>query len=225
MDNELTILLSGVIFGLSAGISPGPLLILVITETLHYGIREGVKVAYAPLITDLPIVLVSVLIFSRLSNFQPLMGLISISGAFVIGYLGYENIAAKAMTITSGVARPQSLRKGMVTNVLNPHPYLFWLTIGGPTVTKAWNINIYSVLLFIIGFYICIVGSKIMVAAIVNQSRSFTESTIYVYTVKILGILLLLFSVKFLMDGLNYLGIRQHTTRYVRDVFIQWIHS
>jgi threonine/homoserine/homoserine lactone efflux protein len=207
LDSELTILLSGVIFGLSAGISPGPLLILVITETLNYGMKEGIKVACAPLITDLPIVLTSTLIFSRLSYFAPIMGLISLCGAFVIGYLGYESIAAKGMTITAGVAKPQSLRKGMITNFLNPHPYLFWLTIGGPTVMKAWNINIHSALLFIIGFYMLIVGSKIMVAAMVNKSRFFTESTIYIYTVKILGILLLLFSAKFLLDGLDYLGI------------------
>ena len=207
MDSELAILLSGVIFGLSAGISPGPLLILVITETLNYGMKEGIKVACAPLITDLPIILVSTLIFSRISHFEPIVGLISLCGAFFIGYLGYESITAKGVTITSGSVKPQSLRKGIVTNFLNPHPYLFWLTIGAPTVMNALNINIFSALLFLVGFYVFVVGSKIIVAATVNKSRFFTESTIYIYTVKILGIFLLLFSAKFLLDGLNYLGM------------------
>lgn len=50
-----TFLISGIIFGLSAGISPGPLLALVISETLKFGRKEGIKVAIAPLITDIPI--------------------------------------------------------------------------------------------------------------------------------------------------------------------------
>ena len=206
MDSELAVLLSGVIFGLSAGISPGPLLILVITETLNYGMKEGIKVACAPLITDLPIILVSTLIFSRLSHFEPIVGLISLCGAFFIAYLGYESITTKGVTSTADSV-PQSLRKGIITNFLNPHPYLFWLTIGAPTVVNAFNINLFSALLFLAGFYVFVVGSKIILAAMVSKSRFFTESTIYIYTVKFLGILLLLFSVKFLLDGLDYLGM------------------
>ena len=207
MDSEFTILLSGVIFGLSAGISPGPLLILVITETLNYDMKEGIKVACAPLITDLPIGLMAILIFSRLSHVESIVGLVSLCGAFFIAYLGYESITAKGVPITNGHIKPQSLKKGIVTNFLNPHPYLFWLTIGAPTVMKALSINIFSALLFLVGFYVLVVGSKVMVAATVSKSRFFTESTIYIYTVKLLGVLLLLFSAKFLLDGLKYLGV------------------
>ena len=42
----------GAIFGFAAGISPGPLLTLVITETIKHNKTEGIKVALAPLITD-----------------------------------------------------------------------------------------------------------------------------------------------------------------------------
>ncbi len=62
----LSSLAAGTVFGLSAGFAPGPLLTLVITQTLRHDIREGVKVAMAPLITDLPIILLSLLVLSRL---------------------------------------------------------------------------------------------------------------------------------------------------------------
>ena len=48
--------LFGVVFGLAAGLMPGPLLALVIQQTLRHGPGEGIKVAAAPLLTDLPIV-------------------------------------------------------------------------------------------------------------------------------------------------------------------------
>ena len=40
--------LSGGLFGLAAELSPGPLLVLVIQQTLRYGTSEGLKVAGAP---------------------------------------------------------------------------------------------------------------------------------------------------------------------------------
>lgn len=48
-------IIMGAIFGFIAGISPGPLLTLVITETITHNKSEGIKIAIAPLITDLPI--------------------------------------------------------------------------------------------------------------------------------------------------------------------------
>ena len=73
MTSEITFLLSGVVFGLSSGVTPGPLLTLVISETLKHGKKEGIKVAIAPLLTDLPIVLVTIFILSRLKETLPVL--------------------------------------------------------------------------------------------------------------------------------------------------------
>ena len=53
------LLITGIILGLMAGISPGPLLALVISETLKHGKKEGIKIALTPFITDLPAILLS----------------------------------------------------------------------------------------------------------------------------------------------------------------------
>ena len=42
MNTELSLLAAGALFGLSGGLSPGPLLMLVISETLKYGIGSGI---------------------------------------------------------------------------------------------------------------------------------------------------------------------------------------
>ncbi|MDY6953588.1 MAG: LysE family translocator, partial [Thermodesulfobacteriota bacterium] len=49
----------GIVLGLSAGFAPGPLLALVISQTLRHNAVEGLKVALAPLVTDLPIILIT----------------------------------------------------------------------------------------------------------------------------------------------------------------------
>ena len=76
----LSALLVGVMFGLSAGFAPGPLLTLVITQTLQHNTKEGVKVAAAPVMTDVPIVLISFFILNELSTLGPTLGIIAAVG-------------------------------------------------------------------------------------------------------------------------------------------------
>jgi len=75
----LSSLLAGIVMGLTAGFSPGPLSTLVITQTLRHGLKEGVKVAVAPLMTDLPIIAASLLLLSRAAHNENILGVISLT--------------------------------------------------------------------------------------------------------------------------------------------------
>jgi threonine/homoserine/homoserine lactone efflux protein len=48
----LSFLTTGTILGLSAGFAPGPLLALVVSETLQHDMKAGVKVALAPILQN-----------------------------------------------------------------------------------------------------------------------------------------------------------------------------
>lgn len=190
MIESLPFFISGILFGFVAGISPGPLLILVITETIKHNKKEGILVASAPLITDIPIVLLSILILAKLSNFHYVLGTISFCGALFIGYLAYESISVKGIDLNLQKIEARSLRKGVITNFLSPHPYLFWIAVGAPTVPtvlKGYKINILSSLLFIVGFYLLLVGSKIVIALIVDRSKTFLKSRAYLNIIRTSG--------------------------------------
>ena len=204
MIEELTLLISGIVFGLIFGLSPGPTLTLVTTETLKHDKKEGIKIAVAPIITDLPIILITFLILSQLSSFNPILGIISIFGAIFIGDLGFESISVKKLELNARDVKPQSLRKVVIANFLNPHPYVFWFVVGAPTVLKTLDVSLYSAVLFTLGFYVFLVGSKIAVAFIAQHSRSFLKSNTYIYAIRILGVLLLFFALMFLIDGLEF---------------------
>jgi len=201
----MNFLLTGTIFGLSAGFAPGPLSTLVISETIRHNPREGIKVAIAPLITDFPIVLFTILVISRLSSVDTVLGVISLLGAAFLFYLGFESLFFHGVDIKEDLKKPQSLKKGIFANFLNPHPYIFWLSIGAPTVIKAHQINVLFPVLYLGGFYFCIVGAKITLALFVGKSKHLLKSKLYIYTNKFLGILLLLFAILFLKEGLEYL--------------------
>jgi threonine/homoserine/homoserine lactone efflux protein len=203
---EFTFLMSGVVFGLSSGLIPGPLLTLVISETLKHGIREGIKISIVPLLSDLPIVLVTILILTRLSDIRPALGIISILGTIFLFYLAFESLSFRGSDIDAEV-KPQSVKKGLITNLLNPNPYIFWLSIGAPTVVKAMDIGLLSASLFIFSFYFSLVGSKILVAFVTGRSRHFLKSGNFIYTIRALGLVLLIFAALFLKNALGYFDL------------------
>jgi threonine/homoserine/homoserine lactone efflux protein len=198
---------TGTLLGLTAGFSPGPLLVLVISETLRHDIKEGIKVSIAPIITDLPILLISLFVLTQLSNFKILLGCISIFGGFFILYLGYESLRTKGVELHFEEQTSKSLKKGVITNVLNPHPYVFYITVGAPMMVKALDKNVFSAIAFMGSFLFFLVGSKVILAIIVGKSRTFLKDRIYLWIMRMLGILLLLFSLFLFRDGFNLLGV------------------
>jgi len=201
-----TLLSSAVVYGLSAGFSPGPLLALVISQTLRYGVREGVKASMAPLITDLPIILVSVLILRSLSDSRFILGCISMAGGLFVTYLAYECFRTVRLEMADLDGGPQSLGKGVAVNALNPHPYLFWLTVGGPSVIRAWADSPLGAVAFVAVFSGSIVGSKVMVAAMAGQSRHVLSGKGYGIVMRVLGLMLLFFAVLLFKDGVELAG-------------------
>jgi len=201
-------LATGTILGLSAGIAPGPLLALVISETLRHDMKAGVKVALAPIISDLPIVALTLYILAKLSAFNIILGTISLTGGFVLLYMGYESLVTKGVNLSSRNLKPQSLKRGIIVNVLNPHPYLFWISIGAPTTIKAWDQSVFSAVAFIGSFYLLLVGSKILVAVLVGRYRSFLTGRFYIYTMRVLGLILFVFALVLFRDGMNLLGFQ-----------------
>ena len=169
----LYFLSAGILLGLSAGFAPGPLLALVVSETLHHGIKSGLKIAIAPFITDAPVILLTALVLTGLSGFNVLLGCISLLGGGIVCYMGAQHLLATPVTVDTKPAQSKSLRKGILVNAASPHPYLFWLSIGSPMILKAAQHQLFSAVLFVGFFYMFLVGSKVSLAIIIGKSRSF----------------------------------------------------
>ena len=193
-ESEYSLLVTGIIFGLSGGLTPGPLFTFIISETLKYGAREGVKIAFVPILSDLPIVLITIYVISMLTKIDIIIGFISLSGAVYLVFLAIEGIRFKGTTLDVEKVKPQSIRKGIIINLLNPNPYIFWFTIGAPTVISGAKLSFVAPVAFVTGMYLFLVGSKIMLAILVGRSKIFLRSRLYIYTIRILGITLLIFA-------------------------------
>jgi len=206
-NDVMAFLGAGIVLGLSAGISPGPLLALVLTHTIRHGVREGIRVAAAPLLTDLPIILVSTLVLSKVAAYGSLLGAVSLAGAAFLVSMAYETFRARRQEPSASDGGPHSLRRGAMVNALSPHPYLFWLTVGAPMILKGWKTSPAAAVLFVVGFTGCLVGSKVALAVLAGRSAHLMSGRNLQYLMRALGLLLLLFAVLLLLDGLRLLGV------------------
>jgi threonine/homoserine/homoserine lactone efflux protein len=198
-------LVTGIMLGLAAGFAPGPLMALVITHALRHNVREGLLVAAAPLLTDAPIILAVLVVLNRVAEFERVLGILAAAGGLYVLYLSYETMRTGPLLVEVSEARPRSLGKGVLVNVLNPHPYLFWVTVGGPFILKAHQSGLLAPCLFVAGFYLSLVGSKVVIAVIAGKSRSFLAGRAYVGIMRTLGLALGVFAVLLLRHAFTLL--------------------
>ena len=188
----LAFFLIGLGFGFTAGISPGPMLGLVIRETLEHGWRAGCIIALAPLLTDVPVIGLALLLIGAAPSWL-VTGLGLIGGVFVI-WLGIDTLRSAPPTLPflpTTVLRG-SLWRGLLTNWLNPHPWIFWITVGVPQLIMGWRQGgIGWPLLFLSGFYALLVGSKVLLASLVHGSRRWLHGAAYRWVLRGSGVLLI----------------------------------
>lgn len=207
LDSTFAALLTGAALGLSAGLSPGPLMALVIVQTMTYSVREGVKVAAAPLLTDLPIVLGALALTAALADQPRLLALLTLCGAGYLAHCALGSLRFTAQAGSQAQALPRSVRKGVLANLLSPSPYLFWGGVGAPLLARTWDAGPAKALAFLAGFYACLVGAKVLVAWLSGRFGPVLGSPAYAWAMRGLGLLLLGYAGWFVLEGLRLLAL------------------
>jgi len=148
-------LTQGLAMGLYAAMQPGPFQTYILSETLRRGWRKSLPMAFAPLVSDLPPVLLTLLVLSRMP--QGILDGLRIAGGLLMLYLArgaykaFTEEKEEAETVEESPAK--SLFSAAAINILSPSVYLFWGTIGAPIVLDGWQISPMHGLAFIIGMY------------------------------------------------------------------------
>ncbi|MEC9384036.1 MAG: LysE family transporter [SAR324 cluster bacterium] len=206
IESIFGILTIGFLLGAPAGISPGPMMILIISETFRHGIRAGAKVAFMPLLTDAPVLFVSGYLFTKISNVDFMLGVISMAGATFLTYLGVRGIKNSSAEISDYTPKPFNLRELIFANLANPNPYLFWFTVGAPLMVRSFQHSFSLGAAFLFSFYLGLVGVKFMLAIVAGKSRSFLQEIWYRRIMQFLGFVLIGFAFFLFWDGLNFFG-------------------
>lgn len=153
--------IQGIGYGFAAAVQPGPFQAYLLSQTLSRGWRRTLPAAFAPLISDGPIILVTVGLLSQVPEwFQRFL---FIAGGLFILYLAYAaGVAWRSFDPRRElIAAPsrQSVMRAAMMNALNPGPYLFWSLVTGPILLAGWHEAPAHGVGFLLSFYAAIVLS------------------------------------------------------------------
>jgi threonine/homoserine/homoserine lactone efflux protein len=149
----------GLTLGFSAAATPGPFQAYLLSQTLKNGWKRTLLAALAPILSDGPIITLVLLILTQTPDW--LLTALQTAGALFILYLArgaYLVFKDFDETQPSGEeSSQQSLLEATTINLLNPNPYIFWGTIGGPILVEGWRKAPPCGAGFILGFYVTLI--------------------------------------------------------------------
>ncbi|MFN8435752.1 MAG: LysE family transporter [Anaerolineales bacterium] len=163
--------IQGIGFGFAAASQIGPFQTFLISQALTRGWKRALPGAFAPFLSDGPIILLSVLVLSQLPDWAQRVMYI-LGGIFVL-YLAYGSYKSWR-NFDETLAHPelsgqQTILKAAMTNALSPGAYLFWMFVTGPILVQGWRETPINGLGLLIGFYttfiICLIAMIIVFGA------------------------------------------------------------
>lgn len=147
--------------GFPAAAQPGSFQVYLLAQTVKNGWRRTLPAAFAPLLSDGPIVALVLLVLTQAPDWL-LYGLQVGGGCFLLylaadawrmfRHLGDEVETAVIVPPTTDTAQKNLLQAAFM-NFLNPNPYIFWSTLAGPILINAWRERPLYGLGFLLGFY------------------------------------------------------------------------
>jgi threonine/homoserine/homoserine lactone efflux protein len=144
---------------------------LILNVALARGARAAVRYAVAPLLSDLVPVLLSLL----LAHSMPARAarLLAVLGGTFVVYLGVLAFRRRRPDLHANAhASPASdYFKGALTNMLNPHPWIFWLGAGAPLLRSASARGGEYAFGWLLLFYFGLVGTKSAFALALGAGR------------------------------------------------------
>ena len=170
-----TYLIQGIGYGFAAAAQPGPFQAYLISQTLSNGWRRTLPAALAPLISDGPIIVLTLVVLSHVPVwFQRFL---YIAGGLFILYLAYSAFVAwrnfdEAGVVTHSGSRQSAVRAAMM-NALSPGPYLYWSLVTGPILLAGWRKAPVNGIGFLVSFYATIILSLIAIIVVFGTARRF----------------------------------------------------
>lgn len=179
----ISYIIQGMVLGLAAATSPGPLQAFFLHQTMRNGWRQTLPAALAPLLSDGPIILLVLLVLTRTPDWM--VRFVRISGGIFLIYLAASSIfelrRGREHEIDIDNEYQSGIVKAIITNLLNPNPYIFWGVVAGPILVSAWRLSKSYSVGFILGFYMTLVGGFIGLILLFATGRKLAPNLTLVF--------------------------------------------
>ena len=195
----------GITYGFVAAVQPGPLQTYLISQTIKRGWRSTLPAAFAPVISDGPIIVFVLFLLSTMPD--SFIAILRVGGGLFLLYLGFRALKAwqafDANQSISDKSSPKTLLHGVIVNLLNPAPYLGWSLIMGPVFIEGWRKAPINGIAMITGFYLTIILILAGCIILFGFARKFGPN-VSKNLIGISSIVLVAFGIYQLWSGIHY---------------------
>jgi threonine/homoserine/homoserine lactone efflux protein len=134
----------GVVFGIGAGFSVGPVFVTIVQEAIARGFGAASKVILGSATADLVLIVPALAASWLLARVEAAAGIVALVGAAYFLYLAVEAGRGswrlwrdEAPKAEAAPVAGWAFWKGALGNLLNPLSWGFWLATGTPTMMRA----------------------------------------------------------------------------------------
>jgi threonine/homoserine/homoserine lactone efflux protein len=167
-------LIFGITYSFACVVQPGPFQAFLFSQSIKNGWRKTIPLVFAPLMSDLPVILLVLLVLTNVPH--EVLQILQIVGGLFLLYLAYTAYKAwRTFTpnVKDNIAPQFTVFKAVLLNLLNPNPYLAWSLILGPLLIKSWNEAPVNSIVLLTAFYSSMVIYSIGLTGLFAAARNF----------------------------------------------------
>jgi threonine/homoserine/homoserine lactone efflux protein len=210
--------LAGIFFGsfaigFSGAVMPGPLLTLTIKESLNHRKGAAFWLSSGHSLCELVIVGLIVLGINRLIPIEAVDGPIGLFGGAILLWMAYGAFRQSQVGLQpAGTDGASTLGRnliigGVAVTVSNPYWWVWWLGVGMGLLISAQLAGMMGVMVFYVGHILSDFVWFGFVGAIVGRSQKILGGKAYKYIIFACAVVLLGFGLRFIVHGIQKIGI------------------
>jgi threonine/homoserine/homoserine lactone efflux protein len=189
-------------FGFSVASIPGPIIILIASETLRRGPGAAVSVMMAPILLDALVMLPLGLFFQAVLAADAARASLAVIGGALLVWLGIHSMrlesASGPVSMEPDTARPSAGReipsffKGLLVHLTSPYPYLYWGTVGSTFVREGFEEGgLWGAAIYPLGFWLGTSAFTVLVIFILARGKKYLSPRFQSLLHRALGVLLM----------------------------------
>ena len=205
------IFFSSALIGFSGALSPGPLLIVDVTESARSGFWAGPVLASGHAAVELAVVLLLARGLSRLAQRPLVTGTIGVAGGVMLAVLGLRTaLDAPVLSLSAALAGQTGTPGlgpfwgGAIASLANPYWIMWWATVGSSYMMRALVQGTAGVAAFYVGHIMADYGWYSFVALVVASGRLLLSDAVYQGMLMACGLFLIGLGAYFAVSGIRF---------------------
>ena len=195
--------------GLSGAMSPGPLTVLTVSETVRRGLSAPFLIMAGHAALELFATTVLSLGLLAIAGNNTFIGAIGLTGGTAMFVLGTIMIRSALFTSVStatkmkntGEGKIRLVGTGIIMSLSNPYWTVWWVTVASGLLVTAAKTGISTVAAFYIGHILADFSYYVVLGLLVHAGRRHIGGKIYRLIMAILALAMSVFGIMFALNG------------------------